>query len=186
MITSLQLHLSKIFLKIFLRNRQAILFSLFFPLIFIGAFSFSGSEPKPFLIGVEDKSNSPFSSEFIENLENEDLFTLINGDFENLKLSLEEGEIGGLIVIPENFEEIENLDSLKFYVDASQARQASIIKQAIDRSLVSIERNIRNMSPLFSVELEDVKSRNQKVYRFLTSWIISFYDHEFEHCWIRI
>ena len=77
MITSLQLHLSKIFLKIFLRNRQAILFSLFFPLIFIGAFSFSGSEPQPFLIGVEDKSNSPFSSEFIENLENEDLFTLI-------------------------------------------------------------------------------------------------------------
>ena len=87
MITSLQLHLSKIFLKIFLRNRQAILFSLFFPLIFIGAFSFSGSEPQPFLIGVEDKSNSPFSSKFIENLEQEDLFTLINGDFENLKPS---------------------------------------------------------------------------------------------------
>ena len=174
MITSLQLHLSKIFLKIFLRNRQAILFSLFFPLIFIGAFSFSGSEPQPFLIGVEDKSNSPFSSEFIENLENEDLFTLINGDFENLKLSLEEGEIGGLIVIPENFEEIANLDALKFYVDASQARQASIIKQAIDRSLVSIERNIRNMSPLFSVELEDVKSRNQRYIDFLLPGLLAF------------
>ena len=77
MITSLQLHLSKVFLKIFLRNRQAILFSLFFPLIFIGAFSFSGSEPQPFLIGVEDKSNSPFSSEFRGSLEQEDLFTLI-------------------------------------------------------------------------------------------------------------
>ena len=56
------------------------------------------------------------------------MFTLINGDFENLKISLEEGEVDGFIVIPENFEEIENLDSLKFYVDASQARQASIIK----------------------------------------------------------
>ena len=123
---------------------------------------------------MEDKSNSPFSSEFIENLENEDLFTLINGDFENLKLSLEEGEIGGLIVIPENFEEIENLDALKFYVDASQARQASIIKQAIDRSLVSIERNIRNMSPLFSVELEDVKSRNQRYIDFLLPGLLAF------------
>ena len=39
MLTSLQLHLASVFLKIFLRNRQAILFSLFFPLIFIGAFS---------------------------------------------------------------------------------------------------------------------------------------------------
>ena len=174
MITSLQLHLSKIFLKIFLRNRQAILFSLFFPLIFIGAFSFSGSEPQPFLIGVEDKSNSPFSSEFIENLENEDLFTLINGDFENLKISLEDGDVDGFIIIPENFEEIENLDALKFYVDASQARQASIIKQAIDRSLISIERNIRNMSPLFSVELEDVKSRNQRYIDFLLPGLLAF------------
>ena len=44
MFTSLQMHLAGVFLKIFLRNRQAILFSLFFPLIFIGAFSFSGGE----------------------------------------------------------------------------------------------------------------------------------------------
>ena len=99
---------------------------------------------------------------------------MINGDFENLKISLQEGEVDGFIVIPENFEEIENLDALKFYVDASQVRQATIIKQAIDRSLVSIERNIRNMSPLFSVELEDVKSRNQRYIDFLLPGLLAF------------
>ena len=99
---------------------------------------------------------------------------MISGDFEKLKIALEEGEVDGFIVIPENFEEIENLDALKFYVDASQVRQASIIKQAIDRSLVSIERNIRNMSPLFSVELEDVKSRNQRYIDFLLPGLLAF------------
>ena len=71
MFTSLQLHLAKVFLKIFLRNRQAILFSLFFPLIFIGAFSFSGSERDPFVIGISDMSKSSISSDFIESLQND-------------------------------------------------------------------------------------------------------------------
>ena len=98
---------------------------------------------------------------------NQRKMTFIHYFFENLKISLQEGEVDGFIVIPENFEEIENLDALKFYVDASQARQASIIKQAIDRSLVSIERKIRNISPLFLVELEDVKARSQRYIDFL-------------------
>ena len=95
MINSLQLHLAKVFLKIFLRNRQAILFSLFFPLIFIGAFSFSGGERDPFLIGISDGSKSQFSSDFIQALEREELFTILEGSFEELQASLEEGEIEG-------------------------------------------------------------------------------------------
>ena len=92
MLTSLQVHLAGVFLKIFLRNRQAILFSLFFPLIFIGAFSFSGTSNDPFIIGVTDESQSPFSQEFITNLEQEEIFNLIEGDFESLQSSLIEGE----------------------------------------------------------------------------------------------
>ena len=174
MITSLQLHLAKVFLKIFLRNRQAILFSLFFPLIFIGAFSFSGSEPNPFLLGINDQSKSEFSSEFIKNLEEEDLFTIIEGDLDTLKESLVDGEIEGVISIPKNFKNIEDLGALKFFVDASQTRQASIIKQSIDKSLVSIERKIRNISPLFLVELEDVKARSQRYIDFLLPGLLAF------------
>jgi len=88
MLTSLQLHLASVFLKIFLRNRQAILFSLFFPLIFIGAFSFSGGERDPFLIGVADQSKSSISSEFIESLGEEDLFTVLEGGFSDLEEKL--------------------------------------------------------------------------------------------------
>ena len=84
MLTSLQLHLASVFLKIFLRNRQAILFSLFFPLIFIVAFSFSGGEIDPFLIGVADQSKSSISREFIESLGEEDLFIVLEGRFSDL------------------------------------------------------------------------------------------------------
>ena len=174
MINSLQLHLAKVFLKIFLRNRQAILFSLFFPLIFIGAFSFSGGERDPFLIGISDGSKSQFSSDFIQALEREELFTILEGSFEELQASLEEGEIEGFVVIPENFKDISDLGVLKFYVDASQTRQVTIIKQALNNSLVSVERNIRNLSPLFSLEIEDVKARNQRYIDFLLPGLLAF------------
>ena len=174
MLTSLQIHLAGVFLKIFLRNRQAILFSLFFPLIFIGAFSFSGTSNDPFVIGVTDESQSPFSQEFITNLEQEEIFNLIEGDFDSLQSSLIEGDIRGLILIPKNFKDIDNLGALKFYVDASQTRQVNIIQQAIETSLLSVERKIRNIEPLFDLQLEDVKARPQRYIDFLLPGLLAF------------
>ena len=174
MLTSLQLHLASVFLKIFLRNRQAILFSLFFPLIFIGAFSFSGGERDPFLIGVADQSKSSISSEFIESLGEEDLFTVLEGRFSDLEEKLLAGDLEGLILIPENFVSMEDLGTLEFYVDASQTRQVGVIQKAIDASLISIERKIRNISPLFNVELKDVKARPQRYIDFLLPGLLAF------------
>ena len=174
MISSLQLHLAGVFLKIFLRNRQAILFSLFFPLIFIGAFSFSGGSSEAINIGITDESKSDFSREFIANLEREESLNLIEDDFESLKLSLIEGEIRGLVLIPTNFRDINNLDALKFYVDASQTRQVNGIKRVIESSLLSVERNIRNIKPLFELELEDVKARPQRYIDFLLPGLLAF------------
>ncbi|MDG2020087.1 MAG: ABC transporter permease [SAR86 cluster bacterium] len=174
MFTSLQLHLAKVFLKIFLRNRQAILFSLFFPLIFIGAFSFSGSERDPFVIGISDMSKSSISSDFIVSLQNEALFSVVEGEFSDLKTDLISGEIEGLILIPQNFEKIDELGDLEFYVDASQTRQVSVIQKAIDASLISIERKIRNISPLFTINLKDVKARPQRYIDFLLPGLLAF------------
>ena len=174
MFTSLQMHLAGVFLKIFLRNRQAILFSLFFPLIFIGAFSFSGGERDPFLIGVADQSKSSISSEFIQSLEEEDLFTVLEGNFSDLESKLLAGDLEGLILIPQNFVSLEELGALEFYVDASQTRQVSVIQKAIDSSLISIERKIRNTSPLFNIELKDVKARPQRYIDFLLPGLLAF------------
>ena len=85
-----------------------------------------------------------------------------------------EGEIRGLVLIPTNFRDIKNLDSLKFYVDASQVRQANVIKRAIESSLVSVERNVRNIQPLFKLEIEDVKARSQRYIDFLLPGLLAF------------
>ena len=85
-----------------------------------------------------------------------------------------EGEIRGLVLIPANFRDIKNLDALKFYVDASQTRQVNGIKRVIESSLLSVERNIRNIKPLFELELEDVKARPQRYIDFLLPGLLAF------------
>ena len=175
MFTSLQLHLAGVFLKIFLRNRQAILFSLFFPLIFIGAFSFSGGERDPFLIGVADQSKSSIASEFIESLGGRRICSQsLKEIFLILRQKLLAGDLEGLILIPQNFVSLEELGALEFYVDASQTRQVGVIQKAIDSSLITIERKIRNTSPLFNIELKDVKARPQRYIDFLLPGLLAF------------
>ena len=59
-LTAQQRHLTTVFLKIFLRDRRSIFFSLFFPVIFMTVFSLSSSrEQEAISIGiVNDSSNA--------------------------------------------------------------------------------------------------------------------------------
>ena len=49
------------------------------------------------------------------------------------------------------------------------------IKRVIESSLLSVERNIRNIKPLFELELEDVlKARPQRYIDFLLPGLLAF------------
>jgi len=174
MFTHLQFHLTVIFLKIFLRNRQAIIFSLFFPLIFIGAFSFSGGEPDPISLGVTDKAESPLSTKFIELISTNQLFEVTEGEEQVLRKNLIDGDIKALIIIPQQFNDKSELDSLDVLLDASQVRQSDVIKSSIKSSLISIERDLRNIKPMFTLNINDVKARSQRYIDFLLPGLLAF------------
>ena len=174
MFTSLQLHLAKVFLKIFLRDRQSIMFSLFFPLVFIGAFLFSGGEPDPINLGLVNNSTNSVSKNFSELVTGDPLFNVTEGEESYLKEQLILGDQTAIIVIPENFDYLEKTGELRLLLDASQVRQLGAIKEALNTSLLSIERELRNAEPMFSVKIEDVKSRPQRYIDFLLPGLLAF------------
>jgi len=174
MFTSLQLHLAKVFLKIFLRDRQSILFSLFFPLVFIGAFLFSGGEPDPINLGLVNNSTNTVSKNFTELVTGDPLFNVTEGEESDLKEQLFLGDQTAIIVIPENFDYLKKTGELRLLLDASQVRQLGTIKEALNTSLLSIERELRNAEPMFSVKIEDVKSRPQRYIDFLLPGLLAF------------
>jgi len=174
MFTSLQLHLAKVFLKIFLRDRQSIMFSLFFPLVFIGAFLYSGGDPDPINIGLVNNSNTTISKNFSELVIGDPLFHITEGDESDLKEQLFLGDQTAIIVIPENFDYLEKTSELRLLLDASQVRQLGAIKEALNTSLLSIERELRNAEPMFSLKIEDVKARPQRYIDFLLPGLLAF------------
>ena len=174
MFTSMQLHLAKVFLKIFFRDRQSVMLNLFFPLVFIGAFLFIGGEPDPIKLGLVNNSTNTISKNFSDLVKSDQLFEVTEGEESYLKEQLLLGDQTAIIVIPENFDYLEKTSELRLLLDASQVRQLGAIKEAINTSLLSIERELRNSEPMFSLKIEDVKARSQRYIDFLLPGLLAF------------
>ncbi|HIE49280.1 MAG TPA: ABC transporter permease [Gammaproteobacteria bacterium] len=174
MLTNAQLHLAKVFLLIFLRDRQSILFSLFFPMIFMGAFSFSGGEPDPINLGLVNNSNSTASKNFSDLVIADPLFNVTKGEENELKEQLILGDQTAIIVIPKDFDSLEDSSVLRLLLDASQVRQQAVIKEVLNSSLLSIDQELRDFKPLFTLKIEDVKARPQRYIDFLLPGLLAF------------
>jgi len=173
MFTQSQLHLAKIFIKIYYRDRQSLAFSLMFPLIFTIVFLFSGGEPDPTDIGLVNQSQNELSLKFVELVKEKEEFAITQGDEVTLREQLIAGDLTALIIIPEDFNQ-SNTSRLQLLLDASQVRQVDAIKDSLDSMLLSIEREINNTQPLFTLRLEDVKARPQRYIDFLLPGILAY------------
>ena len=173
--TKLQLHLAKIFLKIFLRDRQSIFFSLFFPIIFMTIFAFANnSEVDPIKLGIVNNSTSEVASDFSQMLNDNPLFTVTEGEESNLRTELVEGDQTMVLILPEDFDAQNDGAELRLLVDAAQVQQLGLIMPLLEQTLISIEREFRNIEPMFTLTIEDVQARSQRYLDFLLPGLMAF------------
>ena len=175
MLTKTQLHLAIVFLKIFLRDRQSIFFSLFFPIIFMSVFSFmNDGGQEPISIGVVDNSNNTLSNEFIASLNANPIFDVNLDNEEVLRTQLIEGSMTLVLVLPDEFVEQTEGTELKLIVDAAQVQQLGLIVPLLEQTLISIEREFRNIEPMFSLAIEGVQARSQRYLDCLLPGLLAF------------
>lgn len=173
--SKLQLHLAKVFLKIFLRDRQSIFFSLFFPIIFMTVFGFiNNGEQEPIEIGIVNSSSSPVATDFIQQLIDNPLFNVTIGEESRLREELIEGDQTMVLVLPESFNAQSDGTELRVLVDAAQVQQLGLIMPMLEQTLISIEREFRNIEPMFSIAIEDVQARSQRYIDFLLPGLMAF------------
>jgi ABC-2 type transport system permease protein len=173
--TKLQLHLAKIFLKIFLRDRQSIFFSLFFPIIFMTIFAFANNgEVDPIKLGIVNNSTSEVASDFSQMLNDNPLFTVTEGEESNLRTELVEGDQTMVLILPEDFDAQSDGAELQLLVDAAQVQQLGLIMPLLEQTLISIEREFRNIEPMFTLTIEDVQARSQRYLDFLLPGLMAF------------
>ena len=173
MLSKSQIFLGSTFIKIYYRDRQSLIFSIIFPLILIGVFLYADGEPSPTNLGLVNQSQNELSLKFTKLLKDKKIFLVQQGTVSELKDSLNSGDITALIIIPETFNQ-SGIAQLKLLLDASQVRQVDFIKDSIESTLLSIEREIRGAQPMFALELEDIKSRPQRYIDFLLPGILAY------------
>ena len=166
---------AKVMLKIHSRDRQAIFFGLFFPLVFMFIISFaSGGDPEPIELGIVNNANNNISTDFIASLESTLLFNITIGSEEVLREQLIAGDKTVVLVLPDNFQDSGTPADLTVLIDASQVRQAAIVMPVLRTALVDVERQLRNTEPLFDLNVEDVQSRTQSYLDFVVPGLLAF------------
>ncbi len=171
---NLTLVMTKVFLKIFSRDRQAIVFSLIFPILMMLAFGFFNSgEEDPIIIGIVDNANSTLSRDFIASIDANPLFIVTQGTEQSLRVQVISGNIGLALIVPEEFRgNPANID-LRLLIDTSQTAQMNAVIPLLEQGLVDVERDLRGFEPLFDLAIEDVESRTQTYLDFLVPGLLA-------------
>lgn len=169
------LKFAKVMLKIHARDRQAIFFSLFFPLVFMFIISFaSGGDTDPIELGIVNNAGNELATEFIASLESTQVFNVTVGDEDDLRDKLIAGDEAVVLILPDNFRDNGTPADLDVLIDAAQVRQVATIMPLLEQALVNVERTLRNIEPLFSLHIEDVKSRTQRYLDFVVPGLLAF------------
>ena len=171
---SSSLVMARTFLKIFSKDRQAIFFTLFFPITFMAIFGFvTAGGDEPLEIGVVDHAQSAFSADLIAALEAEPLFAVTTGDEDALRQEVIEGEKALVLILPRGFSGGDETANVTMLVDAAQARQTAMLTPVIERTLLGIEREMRGTEPLFPLTVVDVQARSQRYIDFLVPGLLA-------------
>jgi ABC-2 type transport system permease protein len=132
-------------LKMYFRNRQAIFFSLFIPLLIMVIFGlldfdrFSGAE-----IGIVDHADNEFSQAVVRQLTDreDDLVELELGTLTELTERLTDGEIDAMFVIPEGFSEPGGPVTLSSTTDERSPQRAALAVTLMGQILGNLERQM--------------------------------------------
>jgi ABC-2 type transport system permease protein len=174
MFSSLPIILARVFLKMHLRDRQAIIFSLFFPIAFMLAFGFTSGKQDPIELGVVNQSQTELADQFIATLQSNPLFNITQGSEDELRTALIDGDSRMVLILPAAFQDTESANELRLLVDLAQMRQISLILPIFEEALVEVERKLRDTEPLFKLAVEDVKARSQGYIDFLLPGLLAF------------
>lgn len=156
-------------IKMTFRDKQAIFWTLVFPLMFIiifGLFNFENMGDAKYV--VIDNAHSPLSEEFLQGFEKIEFFKRQNNGTldEALKL-LKAGDIDFITVIPDTFKLPEapaqappDVGVIKVYYDQSNITVNQVVLSVVDKFMDKMNLQAAGAPTIFRAESESVLSKN--------------------------
>ncbi len=175
-------------IKMMLRDRQALFWSLAFPLLFLIIFGiFNFDAPSNFNIVIIDQANNESSLELKSQILDLDIFqeTPVADQTEAIEL-LKDGELDGIITIPESYQltafqpaaetdvtAAANPEMIVFSVMLDESNQQSpVIASVLNQFLNELNLKVTQSPRLFQVETETVTGQDIKYLDFIMPGVL--------------
>ena len=142
-------------LKMYFRNRQAIFWALFFPMLIMlifGLLNFDQFSPPN--VGLVDNATNEASSTFRNAIDSGDdrLLDLSVGEEADLREDIRTGDIDALIIIPAGFGEVGSVSTIQVVLDSRKPAEQGITRTVIDDVLDSMFSELAQVPDQFRVE----------------------------------
>lgn len=181
-------------LKMFLRSRQALFFTLFMPFFIMIIFGYIGfDKPQKIDIGLVTSNPTAQTQQFIDQIKSFETFNITEGTLDEEKQQLNEGNRSIVLDVPSDFMNFEVLEfqrlcttpecsnavagaqakTLTAYTNEGQAPQAqtviSILNQFLDKTTLQVSK----APTLFKIEQVSVDARNLRYIEFLLPGLVA-------------
>ncbi|RJO59831.1 ABC transporter permease [Candidatus Parcubacteria bacterium] len=166
--------------KMFVRNRQALFFTLFMPVLIMTIFGLIGFDRVPKTkVGLVAENPTPATQQFIEQIKNISAFEVTLGKLDDEQTALSKGERAVVIQIPNALipdpaaKKVPTKQTVTILQNIGQAQQAqtaiSVISQLLDKTRLAITQ----APDIFQLEIKDTNARNAKYIDFLLPGIVA-------------
>lgn len=167
-------------IKMLVRNKQALFFTLIMPFIFIGIFGLIGfDKPQKIDLGVVTSHPTAATTAFITSLEKMDVFHLHRGSLSAETESLKKGDRALVMVVPDALfpdpaattpPTVQKVRLLQNIAQAQAAGTAqAIITQIFDKTTLQIS----HAPTLFDLQVESINAKKVKYIDFLLPGIVA-------------
>jgi ABC-2 type transport system permease protein len=164
-------------IKMFLRSRQALFFSLFMPLIILFIFgSIDFDKPNRMHIGLVTHNPSPLTALFVNQIRSSSSLNVDSGTLDSELAELHDGNRTAVLDVPDDLlspPDPSHPRQLGIYVNAGRPMEAqmalSVFNQVSDRVALAAA----HAHPLFTVEQQSVSAHNFRYIEFLLPGVIA-------------
>lgn len=168
--------------KRFFRDPTALFFTFLFPLLFLFVFgSLYRNNDTSFSVAVINNSEHSFATEFKSSLEQNEIFSVKNGEINNLDTAREkmgQGELNSIIELPASFGEPNAggvpQGNIKVYYEESEAQAGQTVASIVQQMLDGANQQLTGQTPPLNVELASTDTANLSQLDYLIAGLMGF------------
>ncbi len=168
-------------IKMYFRNRSAVFFTLFIPVMFILIFgAFNSTKQSSFKLTIVNNSNTDLAGQFTKALEdNKNVFDASQNNIDNAKDLLDKGKTDLIIVVPPEFGSIDgNTQKLKTaeiitYYNKGQPQAGQAASLVIGQIVSGFNNQITRTPVIYSVNSQGINTHNLSYLDYLVPGILA-------------